>query len=336
MTWHLVYTAPGTYEIQGIAAASKSQAWAFGTVYSPANAVVRHFYRHWNGRSWQRASIPAAAGTFPRAIQASSASNVWIFGDNDVTETGVAVVYNGQGWTAMSAPMGVESELVVSSTDVWVTTSVGTRLLRRTGMDLVGSPIPCRASSASQVADPGLGWSAWANQGRQGIRSAWRLSTAGTAADGNGSTRRHRTAAQVMGVGAPDGRLWLATQAHHNGRWRLYLRAGRSWLRLATPRSFVPGVSPTNFPPVYDGRDGFWSPPYHWTGQPLGEHRARHAAQATLAEHLLVQQRRAGSRNVERLGRGARQPGQRHSPQWHRALRADAIARRVRTPPQLR
>jgi hypothetical protein len=106
VTWHLVYTAPRTYEIQGIAAASQSQAWAFGTVYSAANAVLRHFYRHWNGRSWRRASIPAAAGIFPRAIQASSASDVWIFGDNDAMEAGVAVVYSGQRWTAMPAPFG--------------------------------------------------------------------------------------------------------------------------------------------------------------------------------------------------------------------------------------
>ena len=266
VTWHLVYTGPRGYEIQGIAAASKRQAWAFGTVYGAANAVVRHFYRHWNGRSWQRTVIPAAAGIFPGAIQASSASNVWIFGDNDLTETGAAIVYNGRSWTAMPAPLEVESELVVSITDVWVTTSDGTATVATHWNGSAWQPytVPGQLKLAGGGSRPWLvGVAASGQPGHTASLEAvdrW-----------NGSRWQHidapaPTAAHVMGVGATDGRLWLATQAGDKGIWRLYRRAGGSWRRLATPRSFVPGASPANFPPVFDGHGGFWNPPHHWTG----------------------------------------------------------------------
>ena len=266
VTWHLVYTAPRTYEIQGIAAVSKSQAWAFGTVYGAANAVVRHFYRRWNGSSWQTANIPAAAGIFPGAIQASSASNVWIFGDNDQTETGVAVVYNGQGWTAMSAPLGVESELVAGSTDVWVTTSVGTATIATHWNGSRWQPYTVEG----HLKLAGGGSRPWlvgvAESGRPGQTVSLEVVDRWSGSRWQQIDAPARTAANVVGVGAPDGRLWLATQARDNGRWLLYRRAGSSWRRLATPRSFVPGTSPANFPPVFDGRDGFWNPPFHWTG----------------------------------------------------------------------
>ena len=265
MTWHLVYTAPRTYEIQGIAAPSKSQAWAFGTVYGAANAVVRHFYRHWNGRSWQRASVPAAAGIFLGHPGIVGLERVDLRGQR-CHRDGRRGVYNGQGWTAMSAPMGVESELVVSSTDVWVTTSVGTTTVA-THWNGSGWQ-PCTVAGQLDLAGGGSRpWLVGVSESgsvracsqpggcrpleRQPMAADQRAGPYGRA---SGRRRRSRRQAVAGDAGAPQ-RQMAAVSA--------------SWPLLAPARDAAQLRSrhkPHDLPAVYDGHNGFWSPPYHWTG----------------------------------------------------------------------
>jgi hypothetical protein len=132
--WRVVATAGGKDNpgwMEAVAAPAADDAWAFGAVTSRAapdtyTAVVRH----WNGRSWQKVSLPgavsAALSGFPSTVAGASApGNVWAF-----TGTGAWVHFNGHRWTAGELPVAVkggagntdgeiQSAVVLSPQDVW-------------------------------------------------------------------------------------------------------------------------------------------------------------------------------------------------------------------------
>src|SRR5215472_6081886 len=123
-SWHRVYTAPSQYEIQGITAPARADAWAFGDVYNSRDAIVRPFYLHWNGQAWRTVSITAARGFQPQQI-GSSRGSVWLFGYTNPgpDTTYEAVVNNGTGWRKIAAPFSASVPDVISGTDVWVATA---------------------------------------------------------------------------------------------------------------------------------------------------------------------------------------------------------------------
>jgi hypothetical protein len=110
-------------------AVSRSDAWADGIIV-PASSRLPPvaLIEQWNGRSWQRAAVPAKAAATVTAgdqyldsIAASSASDVWAFSVN-----GAYLHRSGAGWQAGSIPRkvatsaSIESANVFSPTDVWV------------------------------------------------------------------------------------------------------------------------------------------------------------------------------------------------------------------------
>jgi len=268
-SWHLAFRAPVRYEIQGISAPSRDQGWALGSVYTKRNALVRSFYLHWNGRSWSQASIHAAAGFVAEQIVASSPGNVWIFGYRPHGGS-AALVYNGHGWKIIPSPSTpIGPSVVASGTDVWMT---------------VQSDCPSVGCSTTVANWDGSGWKSYSVPGQLylagggvrpwlvGVRRATvagKVVGLGTVYRWNGTSWQRlmvpaRVVARAIGVAAPGGRLWLAAKRPGPGPWRLYEWHRSTWSRLRTPRSFNPGESSSV--PVYDGRNGFWALPFHWTG----------------------------------------------------------------------
>ncbi len=107
-----------------VAADARNDAWAVGSWVKGAGADVP-LVEHWNGFSWHRVVLPAAAvtelsddGPF-YAVGASSPRNVWAFG-----LVGVWLHWNGARWTFGRLPRSrptvrVDAALVLSARDVW-------------------------------------------------------------------------------------------------------------------------------------------------------------------------------------------------------------------------
>jgi len=272
-SWHLVYRAPVNSEIQGITAPGPDSGWAIAARYATNDDLIGFFYLHWNGVSWLRVNIPAAAGFFPEQIQASSPSNVWIFGYRPADLTGEALVYNGHGWKALrGAPWPGEPlapAVVATSRDVWLVSQIG-----------------CLAPGCTTVLQnwDGSAWPSYSIAGQLelagGGANPWLVGLAPTGPAGhvtdveavyrwNGHSWQHfsapgRAAAGIVGVASPSGRLWVVTESRRRGPWTLYERVGTAWSRLTTLSGFYSITGLTSA--VYDGRNGFWSLPFHWTG----------------------------------------------------------------------
>jgi hypothetical protein len=106
--------------VTSLTAVSATDAW------STWSAAGNKDVEHWNGRSWQRVSVPAnlASRVAGAPIGASSASDVWVFG-----AVGSVIRYNGGKWRVQTIPKwAVHSNLggdisvtpaVFSPTNVW-------------------------------------------------------------------------------------------------------------------------------------------------------------------------------------------------------------------------
>jgi hypothetical protein len=123
----------GATHMSGITAVSGSDAWAVGTTYISATKS-ESLLEHWAGHSWQRVTLPAQTARAWTAdkimsIGASSASNVWAFGD--FATTGIRYAHlSGHRWTLGAVPGTAVSRArrsatvlgpvsVISPTDVW-------------------------------------------------------------------------------------------------------------------------------------------------------------------------------------------------------------------------
>ena len=110
-------------------AVSSSDAWADGII-EPASSRLPPvaLIEQWNGRSWQRAAVPAKAAAtvtaddqFLNSIAASSARNVWAFSID-----GAYLHRSRAGWQPGSIPRrvarsaSIESANVFGPADVWV------------------------------------------------------------------------------------------------------------------------------------------------------------------------------------------------------------------------
>jgi hypothetical protein len=133
--WRLVYRSPTQGVMTGIAATGRANAWAVGyRQEGPELQVVNQlFVVHWNGKAWHPVTVPGGDGFFATSVEATSARNVWIFGQNDFAPFNKAVFrYDGAHWHEMAAPSYVTppggafsvggEPLVLSASDVWMPT----------------------------------------------------------------------------------------------------------------------------------------------------------------------------------------------------------------------
>jgi len=133
--WRLVYRPHTQGEMTGVAATGRTNAWAVGFLTEgPEQQIVNQlFVVHWNGKAWHRVTIPGGDGFIATSVEATSASNVWIFGQNDFAPFNKAVFrYDGAHWHEMAAPSYVTpaggafsvggEPVVLSASDVWMPT----------------------------------------------------------------------------------------------------------------------------------------------------------------------------------------------------------------------
>jgi hypothetical protein len=126
--WRLSsYASSVTGGMTSVAAISKTDAWAVGSTDHGSTLVNSPYVLHWNGSTWSTVSIPGSNGYYSWLVAASSASNVWVLGEdvND-SENQKLFHFDGSHWHTVSVPEGNLSTLVaLSPTDVWLTGQIG-------------------------------------------------------------------------------------------------------------------------------------------------------------------------------------------------------------------
>lgn len=293
--WGVVYRTQQTNVLlTAVAAVSPSDAWAVGV----AGAVqVKPVVLRWNGASWQSVTLPDAADFLPDEIQATSASDVWIFG---VKRGGPeeAMRFDGSTWRFEMLPAGswVSSlPTVLTPASVWLVSSACTH---------GPSPSACKASMAQWN---GSRWSVSRLpilvSGLADVGSAiWLVGAAGCHAGSSGLgsgigrlvvfpqkgtawERASKPAAPVrytscldspqLAVGA-HGTVWILSmppsqQGPQGGQAlnaTLLEWNGVHWTQVVVPARSTGHLLGAVDQLTYDGHDGVWLGPFaHWTGQ---------------------------------------------------------------------
>lgn len=119
-----------------VAAYRPDDAWLAGTTYNSVTSQASGFVDHWNGRAWQKISLPALSMDYSlTGIAVTGPSSVWIAGTDytgdDVSparpEGLILLHWNGRSWTRTPAPVtGMWTQRVtgltaISPTNVWMT-----------------------------------------------------------------------------------------------------------------------------------------------------------------------------------------------------------------------
>src|SRR5215470_2261385 len=91
----------------GVAAASRSSAWAVGNYRT--GTVLRTLIEHWNGRSWTAVASPSPGGTqgsFLEAVAAVSPTSAWAVGgySNGAEQKTLIEHWNGRSWKQVPSP----------------------------------------------------------------------------------------------------------------------------------------------------------------------------------------------------------------------------------------
>lgn len=280
--------------LTAVAAVSPSDAWAVGV----AGAVqVKPVVLHWNGARWQSETLPDASDFQPDDVQATSASDVWIFG---VKRGGPAAAmrFDGSTWRFAMMPAANwanSSALVLSPASVWLMSS---------GCSLGPSPSACRASMAhwngsrwsvsrlpilvSGLADvSGTIWvvgAAGCHGGSGGLGSGtgrlvvFREKGTGWEPASTPPAPVRYTSCLIgpqFAVGA-HGAAWILSlppglQGPQDGQAThatLFAWNGVRWTQIPVPGRSAGHLLGVVDQLTYDGSDGVWLGPFaHWTGQ---------------------------------------------------------------------
>jgi hypothetical protein len=132
--WRIVQALPsepgsgqpggGSDDMLSVAAAGAGDVWAVGTICPQQCDANSHstLVEHRAETRWRTIPSPPGTGLLipPTVISASSAANVWVFGDTAGLATRVAR-WNGSRWASFSFPGEVRTTAaaVFSRTDVW-------------------------------------------------------------------------------------------------------------------------------------------------------------------------------------------------------------------------
>ncbi|HYK32446.1 MAG TPA: hypothetical protein VEV63_10815, partial [Streptosporangiaceae bacterium] len=113
------------------AVVSARDIWAVGDLsLNNGGSGTGPFVRRWNGHRWTIVRLPATyRDASVDAVAASSATNVWLFGEYDNNNYVFALRWNGS-WKQMgrwpNVTGGADSALVLGPNDVWLFGEVGT------------------------------------------------------------------------------------------------------------------------------------------------------------------------------------------------------------------
>jgi hypothetical protein len=265
------YASSVTGSMNSVVAISRTDAWAVGETYHGTALVNSPYVLHWNGAGWGGVTIPGSSGYYSSEVSASSASNVWVLGNDDnglVTQK--LFRYDGSHWHTMSVPDGnFDNLMVLSATDVWVTGQISctgskcvTDVWQWNGSTWLAHPIGTTvysidASSGSNVWAVGLGG---VNSKGEGTVAAYRW--AGT--HWTPVVMAHPDMSGWPGIAMPSAsNIWIegwrgtssqVLALHWNGsKWQQVISAGNV--------AASPG-------PVPYGSSGVWMGPWAlWTGR---------------------------------------------------------------------
>jgi hypothetical protein len=116
--WRVTWRGPGD-GFKSVAAVSKTDAWAVGIA-----SGGKGFLLHWGGKHWRSRPLPAP-GLIPLEVRATSATDVWVFGD--FAGSGAGFLWDGSHWhptTAVDASgNGGAATAVLGPSDVWLGTA---------------------------------------------------------------------------------------------------------------------------------------------------------------------------------------------------------------------
>jgi hypothetical protein len=264
-TWRLVQWFPSTTGLTAVAAVSRRNAWAVGQAGKAGSAAVFH----WQGKTWKRVTV---RGLSPRLtlmnVEATSASDVWIFGIN---RSGQYVVRrnDGKSWTSVPVPpasVNVATVVVLGADNAWwwgqSTGPAGSTIWHWNGK--VWSATTVRGD-ITDVA--GAGRTVWvATQPTASPARATILRWTGSGWRSMAFPDKRRLYWPQVAVAA-NGQGWVQ-DAPVRGQWSVYHWTGRAWQRIKVP-AYVNGrpVSMTNLM-TFDGHSGVWfQGTVHWNGR---------------------------------------------------------------------
>lgn len=162
----------GFNDMLSVAAAGARDDWAVGTICPQQCNASSHstLVEHWAGARWRTIPPPPGTGPLipPTVISASSAANVWVFGDTVDLTTRVGR-WNGRRWASFRFPRQLRTyaAAVFSRTDAWAfgelfhasTASPRPYVVRFTGRRWRRVPSPLVPQAASAVAPDDI-WTA--------------------------------------------------------------------------------------------------------------------------------------------------------------------------------
>jgi hypothetical protein len=260
-TWHIAYQADvDGSNFQSVLAISANDVWALGESNDYANYNVP-VIRRWNGKFWANVRLPAKfSHSGPTAIAASSARDVWVFGeyatDNGARAHVYAIRSNGRSWSVRglwSTYNTINSAVVLGPSNVWVFGPFGTRHYNGTTWKAYHLPYYITTATAGSSSDiwavgamdptgtPVLAqWSAgkWATVPLPTIRSAV-------------------PGPELNSVAVADGAVWVAGYTNSSsGAFRTLVlrRTDSTWRRVSPPNSALDGIGDL----VPDGTGGVW------------------------------------------------------------------------------
>lgn len=240
------------------AAVSARDIWAVGDVnLSNGGSGTGPFVRRWNGRRWTSVRLPAAYGDgFVDAVAASSATNVWLFGEDDDNKYVFALRWNGS-WKQMgrwpNVTGGADSALVLGRSDVWLFGEVGTLHYNGHSWHSYKVSVPlyeASAISASDIWAVGYPLDAYAPVVAHWHGGRWTIRLLPPASS------RFPTTTPAAVLAFSDQNVWVAGAAQTAGgnvRALLLHWSGRKW------HSYLgPGRENAFGDLVPDGAGGFW------------------------------------------------------------------------------
>ena len=116
---HVPCPSPLDASLSGVAATSRSDAWAVGSD-GPGTLI-----EHWNGKKWAVVPSPGGLADALDAVAAISPADAWAVGYSDLVTRALIEHWNGKKWTVVPSPHpgttgnALNAVTATSATDVW-------------------------------------------------------------------------------------------------------------------------------------------------------------------------------------------------------------------------
>jgi hypothetical protein len=242
--WQTVHIAAlNGYELMGVAASSKANAWIFAD--DPPSQVQKAFV--YNGTHWQPITLPAGAYLGDAEGQGRNAvvfgpKNVWVTTKSGVTH------WNGSTWTATTIKKGIDEIAGTSDGNLWVA-----------GGTFAYHLVKGRWTSVGFTAARGTTWEALSTTSPSDV---WIGGYSGSS--DNSTFMLHKTSHGWQKIVAP---WWAAgapltlTSDGHGGAWPNYTGhwTGKAWVLAATWNAPVNGVTWVNMVKIPGTSGSYWA-----------------------------------------------------------------------------